>query len=199
MIAVVRLLGVKIREMSEPGIESGRRCVVSSWTWSRSEKTGSRRRQSTSGALLVTKKVGCIPAYSQLFLAKTVKGIGLLIAQPPSLIRRVASGVESKGILPVLARSELVRSRLMLRLLRMRRRVWQADTVTATTIGIGRPDRMLPSESVAREIPADWKLTSSKRTAKIKMHSNIIRSTSVRRLRVQSTSSRMKWTGTTTL
>jgi len=205
VIVVVRLPGVKIHKMSkigvvsEPGIESGRRCVGGQWTWSRSEKTGSRRRQSTSGVLLVTRKVGCIPADSQLFLAKTVKGIGLLIVQPPSLIRRAVFDVESRDILLVLARFELARLRLMPRWLRMRRRLWPADTVTAMTIGIGRPGRMLPSESVAREIPADWKLTSSKRTVKIKMRSNTIRSTSVRCLRVQSISSRTKWTGTTTL
>jgi len=129
VIVVVRLPGVRILEMSkigvvsEPGIESAYRCVVSSWMWSRSERTGSRRRQSTYGALLVTRKVGCIPADSQLFLAKTIKGIGLLIAKPPSLIRRVVFGVESRDILLVLARSELARSRLMLRLLRMKPRV----------------------------------------------------------------------------
>ena len=116
-------------------------------------------------------------ADSRLFLAKTIKGIGLLIAQLPSPIRRVVFGAESRDILPVLARSELVRSKLTLRLLPMGRRVWLVDTVTAMTIGIGRPDRMLPSESVARETLADWKLTSSKRTAKIKIRSNIIRST----------------------
>jgi len=205
VIGVVRLPVVKIHAMSkigvasEPGIESDRRCVGSPSTWSRSERTGSQRTRSPYGALLVTRKVGCIVADSQLFLAKTIKGIGLLIAKLPSLIRRVVFGVESKDTSLVLARCELARSRRMLRLLPMRRRLWPADTVIAMTIGIGRPGRMLPSEAVAREIPADWKLTSSKRTAKIKVRSNIIRSTSVGRLRVQSTSLRTKWTGTTTL
>jgi len=63
VIGVVRLPVVKILEMSkigvasEPGIESGQRCVGRPWTWSRSERTGSRRRQMTNGALLVIRKV----------------------------------------------------------------------------------------------------------------------------------------------
>jgi hypothetical protein len=77
-------------------------------------------------------------------LLKTLKAIGLLTARSPrDLTERVVSGVEGKDISPVVVRSGLETSRLVLRLLPMRRKPMPADTITATTMSIGRQSRML--------------------------------------------------------